>query len=91
MNGKRKDGGINMSFYLRRVMEKLQADGWDLSTVPTKEIIAKAKSLVRGRDKTETYELKAAFEPTPAQVSIVKRSLTGGHGKVVGRPVLSEA
>lgn len=78
---KHKNGSLNMSHYLRQAMEKLVAEGWDLHTVPTAEIVAKGKSLIRDK------KLRDSFEPTNAQVSIVKRSFTNGSPtRKPGRP-----
>lgn len=80
---KHRNGSVNMSHYLRVVMLALVSDGWDLATVSTEEIISKARGKIRDKD------LREKFQPTAAQVSIVKRSLNGGSptGKP-GRPSL---
>ena len=69
---------LNMSAVLRTGMERLDKAGWDLSTVPTAEIINTSRMTIRRKDKALTEKLRNAFNPTAAQVSIVKREFTGG-------------
>jgi|TARA_Y100000034_G_C6907183_1_gene421382 hypothetical protein len=66
-NAKRK---VSMSARLRKAMDRISAT-WDLATVSTADIIKEAKKGLRGTER----EL---FNPTAAQVSIVKREYTGG-------------
>ena len=77
----RKRGGkLSMSARLRAACEKLEADGWDLNTVNHSEIVSAAKRNLKAKERQ-------SFNPTNAQVSIVKREFTGGSpsGKR-GRP-----
>jgi|TARA_Y100000034_G_C6907183_1_gene421385 hypothetical protein len=62
---------LSMSERLRRAMTKLQNQGWDLGTCSYADIVAVARKNLKG-------DAKAAFAPTAAQVSIVKREFTGG-------------
>jgi len=70
----------NMSALLRRAMQYFADNDWDLNTISTDEIVAKARTYVANNDK-------AKFNPFESQVSIVKREFTGGSptGKR-GRP-----
>ncbi len=70
-----RKGRVSMSDRLRAAYDYFEAEGWDVATISTSEIVAKAKSLIRGK---EAQALRDAFNPTPAQVSIVKREYTGG-------------
>jgi hypothetical protein len=77
----RKRGGkLSMSARLRAACEKLESEGWDLNTVGYDEIVSLAKRPLKGQNRK-------SFNPTAAQVSIVKREFTGGSpsGKQ-GRP-----
>ncbi len=80
---------INMSAVLRKGFDKLEGDGWDVSTVPSEEIVEVSRKTLRGKTAKDTATLRKAFNPTMAQVSIVKREYTGGSptGKR-GRPSL---
>ena len=72
LRASRKRGGkLSMSARLRAAYTKLAADGWDLNTVGNAEVVAMAKKGLKGA-------VRANFNPTPAQVSIVKREFTGG-------------
>jgi hypothetical protein len=78
---------LNQSATLRKGLDKLEAAGWDVATVSSTEIVETSRTTLRGKTKNETKKLRAAFKPTAAQVSIVKREYTGGSptGKP-GRP-----
>jgi len=80
---------LNMSAVLRKGFDKLEAGDWDVSTVPSEEIVETSRTTIRGKNKADTAKLRALFNPTMAQVSIVKREYTGGSptGKR-GRPSL---
>ncbi len=82
---------LNMSAVLRKGYAKLEADGWDVNTVPSAEIVEVSRKTIRGKSKADTAKLRKAFKPTPAQVSIVKREFTGGSPTGErGRPSLEE-
>lgn len=75
VKGTTRNGRVSMSDRLRAAYEQLIAEGWDINTVSTADIVSLARKLIKGRGSKDA---KANFNPTPAQVSIVKREYTGG-------------
>ena len=72
LRASRKRGGkLSMSARLRAAYQTLADGNWDLNTVSNAEVVAMAKKGLKGA-------VRANFNPTPAQVSIVKREFTGG-------------
>jgi hypothetical protein len=69
---------LNMSAVLRAGYDKLVKAGWDVNTVSSEEIVEVSRKTIRGKNKADTSKMREAFNPTPAQVSIVKREYTKG-------------